>query len=340
MIDDLALLLERGGYVMLPLLVMSIVSLTLIVERAWFWSVSHRPARVKRLARLNDTFRRGDRASAAELVANDRSPYGEVARHLLGHGATEAVAVEAVESQRPRIDRFMATLSTIITAAPLLGILGTVIGIIQSFNLLGEQDTLTDPRTVSAGIAEALLTTALGLVIALITLFPFMIFRGHVDRAIGRLESVKRIELAIEAIALADSAVRLVVVGDGTERPRLARLIEDRKVGDRVDLAGWVDDDTLIELYAGALGVVYAPYDEDYGYVTLEAFLAHRPVITAADSGEPLEFVEVVGGDHDGAVLAPEIGYDIPKSLRPERIETVRWLVQHDEVAVAQQGLG
>lgn len=189
-IDDLALLLERGGYVMLPLLVMSIVSLTLIVERAWFWSVSHRPARVKRLSRLNDTFRRGDRASAAELVANDRSPYGEVARHLLGHGATEAVAVEAVESQRPRIDRFMVTLSTIITAAPLLGILGTVIGIIQSFNLLGEQDTLTDPRAVSAGIAEALLTTALGLVIALITLFPFMIFRGHVDRAIGRLESV------------------------------------------------------------------------------------------------------------------------------------------------------
>ena len=128
-IDDLALLLERGGYVMLPLLVMSIVSLTLIVERAWFWSVSHRPARVKRLARLNDTFRRGDRASAAELVANDRSPYGEVARHLLDHGATAAVAVEAVESQRPRIDRFMATLSTIITAAPLLGILGTVIGL-------------------------------------------------------------------------------------------------------------------------------------------------------------------------------------------------------------------
>ena len=189
-IDDLALLLERGGYVMVPLLFLSIVSLTLIAERAWFWTVSHRPARVKRLARLNDTFRRGDRASAAELVANDRSPYGEVARQLLGHGTSEAVAVEAVENQRPRVDRFMVTLSTIITAAPLLGILGTVIGIIQSFNLLGEQDTLTDPRAVSAGIAEALLTTALGLVVALITLFPYMIFRAHVERAIGRLESV------------------------------------------------------------------------------------------------------------------------------------------------------
>ncbi len=128
---------------------------------------------------------------------------------------------------------------------------------------------------------------------------------GDYVLSVGRLESVKRIELAIEAIALADSAVRLVVVGDGTERPRLARLIEDRKVGDRVDLAGWVDDDTLIELYAGALGVVYAPYDEDYGYVTLEAFLAHRPVITAADSGGPLEFVE---DGVNGVVCAPDAG--------------------------------
>jgi biopolymer transport protein ExbB len=100
------------------------------------------------------------------------------------------VAVEAVEAQRPRFDRFMVTLSTIITAAPLLGILGTVFGIIQSFNLLGEQTTLTDPRAVSVGIAEALLTTALGLIVALLTLFPYMIFRGQVDRAMGRLESV------------------------------------------------------------------------------------------------------------------------------------------------------
>ena len=84
----------------------------------------------------------------------------------------------------------MATLSTIITAAPLLGILGTVIGIIQSFNLLGVQETLTDPRTVSTGIAEALLTTALGLVVALVTLFPYMIFRSHVERSIGRMESL------------------------------------------------------------------------------------------------------------------------------------------------------
>ncbi|MCZ6836081.1 MAG: MotA/TolQ/ExbB proton channel family protein, partial [Planctomycetota bacterium] len=74
--------------------------------------------------------------------------------------------------------------------APLRGFLGTVIGIIQSFKLLGEQSTLTDPRDVSAGIAAALLTTALGLIVALMTLFPYMVFRSHVDRALGRMESV------------------------------------------------------------------------------------------------------------------------------------------------------
>jgi biopolymer transport protein ExbB len=188
--DDLTLLIQRGGYVMLPLLALSVVSLTLIIERIWFWTVTHSPGRRRRLAMLNDALRQGERRVAETVIADDRSPYGHVARRLLKAGASDAVAVEAVEGERPRFDRFMVTLSTIITAAPLLGILGTVIGIIQSFNLLGEQTTLTDPRVVSGGIAEALLTTALGLIVALMTLFPYMIFRGHVDRAMTRLESV------------------------------------------------------------------------------------------------------------------------------------------------------
>jgi biopolymer transport protein ExbB len=194
--DDLAVLIERGGIVMIPLLVLSVVSLTLIVERSIFWLLVHRPGasrgRAARLGALNAALRGGDRAEASRLVAADRSPYGDVARRLLGHGATDAVAVEAVEAQRPRIDRFMVALSTIITAAPLLGILGTVTGIIQSFSLLGARSRaeLADPSAVSAGIAEALLTTAMGLVIALVTLFPYMIFRAQVERAMGRLESL------------------------------------------------------------------------------------------------------------------------------------------------------
>ena len=72
---------------------------------------------------------------------------------------------------------------------------------------------------------------------------------------------------------------------------------------DRVVFAGAVAGDELIDLYAGALAVVYAPFDEDYGYVTLEAFLCAKPVITATDSGGTLEFV--VDGQN-GFVCAPE----------------------------------
>lgn len=189
---ELAVLIERGGFVMLPLLALSIISLTLCLERIWFWFTLHRPVRVRRLKNLTEALRKGDRESAQRQVDGDRSPYGRISQALLEHGASEAVAVQAVEEQRPKFDRFMVSLSTIITAAPLLGILGTVIGIIRSFRLLGSaaDGGLTDPSAVSAGIAEALLTTALGLVVALVTLFPYMVFRGQVDRAIGRVESV------------------------------------------------------------------------------------------------------------------------------------------------------
>jgi len=188
--DHIALLIERGGYLMVPLLALSVVSLALICERSWFWMLTHRPGRIQRLARLNDALRLGRKAVVEEIIKNDRSLYGDVASVLVEKGPTDAVAVEAVESQRSRLDRFMVTLSTIITAAPLLGILGTVVGIIQSFRLLGSQSTLTDPREVAGGIAAALLTTALGLIVALLTLFPYMTFRSHADRALGRLESV------------------------------------------------------------------------------------------------------------------------------------------------------
>lgn len=189
-IDDLAMLIDRGGYVMVPLLGLSIISLALIAERCWFWAALHNGSRRSKMALLHDALRQGNVSGARRVIDGDRSVYGLLGRRLLEDGAGDAVAMETVEALRPRIDRFMVSLSTIITAAPLLGILGTVIGIIRSFNLLGEQATLTDPRLVATGIAEALLTTALGLVVALMTLFPYMVFRGQVDRAVGRMESL------------------------------------------------------------------------------------------------------------------------------------------------------
>ena len=119
---------------------------------------------------------------------------------------------------------------------------------------------------------------------------------------VSRLEKVKRIDLAIEAFARVPGPTRLVVAGDGSERAALAARIEALGVSDRVHLAGRVADAELIDLLAGARALLFSPFQEDYGYVTLEAFLARKPVITTTDAGGPLEFVE---HDVNGYITPP-----------------------------------
>lgn len=109
---------------------------------------------------------------------------------------------------------------------------------------------------------------------------------------VGRLESIKRPDLAVRAVQHFDRGLRLIVVGEGTQRQRTEALAEELHVTDRITFAGPVHEEALADLYRGALVTINAPYDEDYGYVTLESFLAHKPVITAHDSGGPLEFVD------------------------------------------------
>ncbi len=114
---------------------------------------------------------------------------------------------------------------------------------------------------------------------------------GDYILTVTRLERVKRVALAIQAMQHVDRSMRLLIAGDGTARAELERAIEEQGLAGRVTLLGRVDDDALIELYAGARALLFTPFDEDYGYVTLEAFLARKPVITTADAGGPLEFV-------------------------------------------------
>lgn len=114
---------------------------------------------------------------------------------------------------------------------------------------------------------------------------------GDYVLSVGRLESVKRADLLVSAMPHVDKPLRLVIAGDGTQRANVERVAVDLGVSDRVTFLGSVGDAELLDLYAGALAVAYPPYDEDFGYVTLEAFLARKPVITCTDSGGPNEFV-------------------------------------------------
>lgn len=107
----------------------------------------------------------------------------------------------------------------------------------------------------------------------------------------SRLEGLKRQALVVEAMKHVKTGVRLVLVGEGPDEEMLAETIAKEGLGSKVQLAGRVSDERLRDLYETALGVYYGPFDEDYGYVTLEAFLARKPLVTTSDAGGPLEFV-------------------------------------------------
>lgn len=109
--------------------------------------------------------------------------------------------------------------------------------------------------------------------------------------SVGRLNPMKRTGLLVEAIAASRESVRGVIVGSGPEESELRRKIEELGVADRIELVGSAGDDQLVDLYRNALAVYYAPFDEDYGYVTIEAMKSGKPVITMEDSGGVLEFV-------------------------------------------------
>jgi glycosyltransferase involved in cell wall biosynthesis len=112
----------------------------------------------------------------------------------------------------------------------------------------------------------------------------------------SRITPLKRQWLAVEAMAHVRSDVRLVVAGAPDLPEHLDRLRETVAEGGlegRVEvLDGWIDEERKRELYANALAVVFTPYDEDYGYVSLEAMHSHKPLITCTDSGAVLELVE------------------------------------------------
>ena len=108
----------------------------------------------------------------------------------------------------------------------------------------------------------------------------------------SRLNPMKRVHLLIEALALTETRVQGVVAGTGPAEQELKNLVRRHRLTDRVTFTGAVGPDRLLELYAGCLAVFFAPFDEDYGLVTLEAFNSQKPVLTSYDSGGVLEFVE------------------------------------------------
>ena len=112
---------------------------------------------------------------------------------------------------------------------------------------------------------------------------------GDFVLSVGRLDPTKRVDLLLEAAA--DSDFRLVVAGDGPARQSLESRSRELGISGRVDFAGRVSEDALVDLYARCGAVYYAPIDEDSGMVPYESFLSSKPVVTTRDAGGPLEAV-------------------------------------------------
>ena len=145
---------------------------------------------------------------------------------------------------------------------------------------------------------------------------------GSFILSVNRLDRAKRIDLLLEAAAL-DPSLEVVIAGDGPDRARLEELARKRGLDGRARFAGRVSEDELADLYARCLAVYYAPVDEDYGMVPLEAFLSEKPVLTTTDAGGPLE---VVTDGSTGRVVSPDAG---------EVARAAGWLREHRDDAAS-----
>ena len=179
----------KGGPVMYPLLACSIISLTVIIERILFWIREGMFRNQPLVDNVLELCRRGNWETVRGKVEGSKDYIIRILVSGILHrefSMTKAMETSASDELK-RMRRYLAVLDTMITVAPLLGIFGTVIGIITSFEILGLSG-IEHPQAVTAGIAQALITTASGLGIAIFSVFPYNYFNSRVENAALAIE--------------------------------------------------------------------------------------------------------------------------------------------------------
>lgn len=190
----------HGGIIMWPLLALSLLAIGIVIERL-VWFRAARKARAPRtLAQIYAALTSGDKNAALRLAHGSADPRIRVIGYGLEHAEIDlAIATEIRAEEEVKIGRrFLGALDTIVTLAPLLGLLGTVVGIMHSFNFVGGDQELAVSK-VSGGIGEALIATAFGLGIAIFTLVPFNFLNHRAEDLEVELETVgKNVRLLLQ----------------------------------------------------------------------------------------------------------------------------------------------
>ncbi len=181
---------RKGGPVMWPLLATSIVALTVVLERLFFTVRESLRRDHRAVAELFASVERGDFAAACAAGRDSRGFVARVLTYALEHRdvSFSNALLEASSLELQRFNRGISLLDTIVTLAPLMGLFGTVTGMIRAFGLLGASE-LGAPTAITGGIAEALIATAFGLLIAMIALLPFNFLNARLEQARQEIEN-------------------------------------------------------------------------------------------------------------------------------------------------------
>jgi biopolymer transport protein ExbB len=171
---------EKGGWIMWLILPVSLVTLSVIIERIVWWSVEHGKREEAKLDKVYGLLEEGNVVDASTLARQSHDPRLRVIYHGLNHyhASLEGALQIAAGIEIKRSGRFLVVLDTVVTLAPLLGLLGTVTGLMRAFFKLGNSEL--SETAITGGIAEALIATACGLSIAVVALIALNYFAARV----------------------------------------------------------------------------------------------------------------------------------------------------------------
>src|SRR5881227_2854125 len=204
---------HKGGPIMWPILIVSIVGLTVVIERIFWWGGRWFRRDPKRIEKVFTAIENGDVAEASRLSRGSSDPVLRMMWNGLNHqhASLQGALQVAAGIEIKRAGRFLVVMDTLVTLAPLLGLLGTITGLIRSFSFLGNEELAV--QAVTGGIAEALIATACGLGIAIFSLIPFNFFTSRVSNLEFELQTAAtNLEVMLEA----QTKAREVGIGETT----------------------------------------------------------------------------------------------------------------------------